>query len=164
MQKRNPAKLNKPRIKDQKKPNGLILPLYFGWQIRIVLERINDLKQHIVGPFKKYWQFMSVIVLLIITVSTIIFFKNFTDTRAATYNWTQNSWTDGASTTATALHPTNGTDWKYYQSADPSISASSTAGIMAGIATLTHTSSTDFALGIGTGVATSSDEISLDLP
>jgi hypothetical protein len=163
MLKPKPKKLNKTPAKDQKKP-GLILPLYFGWQVRIVLEKINDLSQHIVGPFKKYWQFISVVLLLIITASTLIFLKNYTDTRAATYNWTQNSWTNGASTTATALHSVDNDNWSYYQSADANLSASSTVGIMAGIATLTHTSSTDFALGIGVGVSTSSDEISLDLP
>ena len=33
-----------------------ILPLYFGWEIRVALEKIKNLQKHIVCPFKKYWQ------------------------------------------------------------------------------------------------------------
>ena len=31
-----------------------IFSLYFGWEIAV--RQVNDLRKHIVGPFKKYWQ------------------------------------------------------------------------------------------------------------
>jgi len=109
---------NKTNSKSQislSKPKELIvIPLYFGWEI--VIRKVGDLRQHIVGPFKKYWQYIVVVLALIITVSTILLFNPDTANpiKAATYNFIQTSWSGGASSTASALHPDDQTGWTYF--------------------------------------------------
>ncbi len=162
MPKQNKSKqLNKRPIEDKK---GLILPLYFGWQLRIILEKVSDLRQHIVGPFQKYWHFMAVVIMLITATSAFLILKQHNDTQAATYYWTQNDWSGGASTTDIAIHGTDNDTWTAYQSADSNLTIGGNVSITATTQTLTHTLSIDFANGTSVGVSTSSDEISLDLP
>jgi hypothetical protein len=158
------TKLNKT-VKERKHV-GITLPLYFGWQIRIVMERIKDLRKHIVGPFRQYWQFITAVFILILLTSAFFFFRHQAGIYAATYNWTQNDWSGGASTTATALHPGDRDYWDQYQSADSSLSASSSVGIIASLAALTHTTASDFSAGTSTGAiaSTTLDALVLDLP
>ena len=75
----------KKRIYKKRKPikKELILPLYFGWEIAV--RRVKDLRKHIIGPFKKYWQYMAVVVLLIALVSSTMLLKNYESVEAATY-------------------------------------------------------------------------------
>ena len=75
----------KKRIYKKRKPikKELILPLYFGWKIAV--RRVNDLRKRIVGPFKKYWQYMTVVVLLIALVGSTMLLKNYESVEAATY-------------------------------------------------------------------------------
>jgi len=133
---------NKPNKKRFKKE--LILPLYFGWEL--VLRKVYDLKKHIVGPFKEYWQYITVVFLLIIVVSTglILINKNFT-ALGATYGWVQSTWSEGASTTAVATHTDNQTNWTKYYSKDDNVSTSSDQlTLSSGSASVEQTLSDDF--------------------
>ena len=121
----------------------LILPLYFGWEL--VLRKVSNLKQHIVGPFKEYWQYISVVFLLIIIVSTgLIINKNYT-AFGATYGWVQSTWSGGASTIAVATHTDNQSNWTKYYSADDNISTSSDQlTLSSGSSEVEDTETTDF--------------------
>ncbi len=162
----NPPTLKLRRTSNKIKNKGLILPLYFGWQIRVIIEKVSDLRQHIVGPFKKYWHFMTVVIMLVTATSAFLILKQYNDTQAATYYFTQSDWSGGASTTDIAIHGTDNSTWDKYQSADSNIdfSTNNQISIASTTQTLTHTLSADFANGTSVGVSTSSDEISLDLP
>ena len=144
-------KLNNKKSKN--KNWEITLPLYFGWQIKIILEKVKDLKKHIVGPFKEYWQYMSAVVVLIALVSTALILRQFSPSRAATYNWVQSSWTGGASTTATASHTnvSDRTNWDKYQSASSNMTIGSNLSITPTTASTTHTLDGDFT---GTNVNT----------
>jgi hypothetical protein len=151
-------RINKRNLKNN---NEYSFPLYFGWEI--VLRKVDDLKKHIVGPFKEYWQYMTAVVLLIAVVSTGLILNNYFQTKAATYHFVQSSWIGGQSDDI-ALHPGDQADWTKYSAKDDNINADENLTIISETLTLTHDTTADFTGGTLQGVLITGDEISLDLP
>ena len=60
-----PKPTTKKRVYKKRKAvkKEFIFSLYFSWEIAV--QRVKDLRKHIVGSFKKYWQYMTVVVLLV---------------------------------------------------------------------------------------------------
>jgi hypothetical protein len=91
--------------------------------------------------------------------------KQYNDTQAATYYFTQSDWSGGASTTDIAIHNIDNTGWDKYYSADSNLdfTTDGQVSIASSTQTTTHTLTADFANGVSTGVLTTGDEIKLDL-
>lgn len=129
------------KIKKYKKE--LILPLYFGWEL--VLRKVSDLKKHIVGPFKEYWQYMTTVFVLIIIVSISLIIKNNQTAFGATYGWLQATWSGGADVNAVADHTNNQSGWTKFFSKDDNIStADDQLTLSSGSSEVEHTSTNDF--------------------
>jgi hypothetical protein len=105
--KRRIEKINRRNI--EKNRGEIILRLYFGWQIKIILERVKNLKNHIVGPFKEYWQYMTAVFILIAVVSIGLLLQSDYRAKGATYGWIQNTWSGGADEKE---HHRSGGDWE----------------------------------------------------
>jgi len=141
----------------------LILPLYFGWQIKVVLskikraavlfynsfalEKVKNLQNHIIGPFKKYWQFMTVVVLLIALVSSSMLLKNYESVEAATYYFVQSDWSGGLDGGVYPDHTDNKTNWNKYSAVDDNMATSTDLSLTATSASWTQTTDADFNLG-----------------
>lgn len=92
---------------------SFVFPLCFGWGLAVV-----KIRKRILWPFKKHWQEVVALLLLISIVASGLFFRQTTPSLAATYYWVQTDWSGGATTT-TAVHPTNQTGWtKFYEKDD----------------------------------------------
>jgi outer membrane protein assembly factor BamB len=89
----------------------------------------------------------KIIVKLLILIVVFGLFLPQNSTYAATYYFTQNDWSGGATTTS-AVHPTNQTGWNYYLSKDSTLSATGTLNLIPITSTVTQTSDTDFSAGI----------------
>ncbi|MDA3814972.1 MAG: hypothetical protein PF549_01235 [Patescibacteria group bacterium] len=155
----------KKRNKNIQKKRETILSLYFGWRLRIILERTT---QKLRGPFKTHKQYLVATLTLIFIISGSLIVKNHYFSKAATYEWLQTSWTTGETTnthTHTNEQASPGT-WDEYQSADSNLdfSTEGEVSISPTTETLTHESETDFSNGISTGVTTTGGIIQLDLP
>ncbi|PIR75379.1 MAG: hypothetical protein COU34_03090, partial [Candidatus Magasanikbacteria bacterium CG10_big_fil_rev_8_21_14_0_10_43_9] len=96
-----------------------------------------------------------VFLFFIVQFGVTVFYKHAAPAYAATYTFTQSSWSGSASTTATGLHPGDATGWTYYYSASSTISAGSDVRLSAVTDSFTKTSDTDFG-----GATTSSVEVS----
>jgi hypothetical protein len=57
-----------------KKERGVVLPLYFGWQLRLILEKAQEGTKRVFWPFKKHWQAKVATLLLGAIAFTSIFF------------------------------------------------------------------------------------------
>jgi len=97
-----------PKKEPQKKE--IILPLYFGWGIKVAIDKFEE---KIVTPFKNKYEFVGVFILVSIIVMGTMIFLTINTTLGVTYTWTQTDWDDGATTTY-PLHPTNVTGWTKY--------------------------------------------------
>jgi len=86
--------------------------------------------------FKNLIKFFAI---SIIVVAGLFVFSQ--SAKAATYTFTQSSWTGGA-TSITAVHPTNQTGWTYASTTDSNI-ATSTAGQLTLKATAASATQTD---------------------
>ena len=102
-------KVNKVKKSTSKE---IVLPLYFGWEL--VIRRIENWQQHIIGPFKKYWQYMSVVMVFIVIIGTFFLVRDSEPIIAGTYSFTQTGWT--ASSTNTGAHTTDQSGWTDYWS------------------------------------------------
>ncbi|MCU0652968.1 MAG: fibronectin type III domain-containing protein, partial [Candidatus Pacebacteria bacterium] len=122
---------------------GLVLSLYFGWQLRIFLEKGTEKTFWI---FKNYWQYAAIVILMISAVGIGIFFHEYRFAAAETFSWNQSDWSGGTSTIA-AVHPTNKLGWTEYYEKDTELSASSTLSLAPIAYTVIQTSDTDFASG-----------------
>lgn len=126
--------------------SGIHVPLIFGWEIAVVMQRVADIRQHIVGPFRTYrayaWSVSSITVAII--VGSIFFFH--APLRAATYTWVQTSWAGGI-TANTAIHPTHQTGWTEYSAKDSSVTAGATVALSTQSLSQTETTDTSFAAG-----------------
>ena len=109
-----------------------------------VIERIKDLKKHIVGPFKEYWQYMTAVVLIIALVSSTLFLNQSSPTMAATYTWEQASWAGAVNTSTFPVHPTNQTGWTDYYAKDINVVAGENLTMNSVSDSWTETSDTDF--------------------
>jgi hypothetical protein len=101
-------------------------------------------------------------ILFIVASLGIFFYKDYI-AKGATYGFIQSSWS-GGQTANTAVHPTNENNWNQYSAKDANTSAGATVSITSEITALTHTLSADFSGGTGTGVLTTGDQVSMDLP
>ena len=122
----------------------LVLPLYFGWEI--VIRHQKDWRQHVMKPFKTYWQYMTVVTFFIVVISSLFLFIHSQLGKAATYTFSQTSWL-GGETANTASHSSDRTNWTEYISKDSNIAAGTEIVLTEGITTLTETSDTDFNAG-----------------
>jgi outer membrane protein assembly factor BamB len=114
----------------------------------------------------KSWRKIIVKGVILIVVFGLFLPQN--STYAATYYFTQNDWSGGATTTQ-AVHPTNQNGWNYYSSKDSSLSATGTLNLILTTSTITQTSDTDFSSGtlnstriVGTGTSAVIQLSSLD--
>ena len=82
--------------------------------------------------------------------------------KAATYGWVQTVWSTLSSNTAE--HVSDQTGWEEYSAKDSNVSTGDSVSITSEITTLTHTTTSDFSSGTGTGTITTGDEVGLDLP
>lgn len=141
-------------VEKTEKSHKITLPLYFGWEIVVMVRRAEDWQKHVIKPFKRYWQYITVVAVLILVSSTSFFWYLSSISKAATYYFTQTSWSGGA-TANTATHGTDRSGWTEYTSKDSNISAGTEVLLTESINTLTETSDVDFGAG-----STSNIEIS----
>lgn len=127
-----------------------IFPLYFGWEMAI--QHVDQWKKHLLGPFKAYWQYMTVVVLLIAATSFYFFINRSFITLGATYTFEQGSWTGGVSAT-TATHTSDREGWDKYSAKDSTISAGASLALQETSNPLTQASSTDFTAGTTSNTA-----------
>ena len=86
---------------------------------------------------------LLVIAVILTNLITTIFFPNVNRSQAATYYFTQNSWSGGASDSP-AYHDSNQSGWANYASKDFLVSATSSIALSATATTTTQTSDSDF--------------------
>ena len=122
-----------------------IFPLYFGWEIAV--RRVKDLRKHIVGPFKKYWQYMTVVVILMVIVSAGFFINNYYDIKASTFSWTQTDWTGGVDGGSFPDHTDNKTNWTKYSAVDSSMATTTSLSLVPTASSITETTDADFNAG-----------------
>lgn len=146
MKQANEEKINKKTKKKFKKE--IILPLYFGWEL--VLRKVYDLKKHIVGPFKEYWQYITAVFVLILIVSTGLILHNNPTAFGATYGWIQSTWIGGADTGAVATHTSNQSNWTKYFSKDTNVVAGDTLTLSSGSSSVEDTTTAQFDAGANT--------------
>lgn len=101
--------------------------------------------------------------------------------KAATYYWTQSSWTgadptdqfacetaggtwDATNSKCTAVHITNATNWTLYSEKDENATIGENVSISLQVEAVTEDETTEFSDGASVGVTTDSDIVSLDLP
>jgi len=96
----------------KKKKKEILLPLYFGWGIKVVVDKFEE---KVISPFKNKYQFTGVFLLVSIAVVGIVMLLTMNTTIGVTYTWVQTDWDQGA-TSSYPLHPTYTTGWEYYSS------------------------------------------------
>lgn len=138
----------------------LILPLYFGYALKI---KIIRLKNNLLWPFKKRWQkaVAAVLVIILISASFSIYFNysSSPSAYAATYTFTQTNWNTLSSNTA--AHSSDQSNWTQYSATSTWIAASSTVMVAASTTTWTMTDDGTSDTGFNNaGVATSSATVS----
>ncbi|MBU1045499.1 hypothetical protein KJ616_00005, partial [Patescibacteria group bacterium] len=112
---------------------GLVLPLYFGWAVKLDLVKFcrENLDWHLewhpklpklpiklnIKFFHKKWQRIVGLffVACIIGLGTFFFYRIYF-TSSVTYQWTQTDWSGGEDVANYPLHPTNQTNWTKYWS------------------------------------------------
>ncbi|MBU4455254.1 fibronectin type III domain-containing protein [Patescibacteria group bacterium] len=139
--------------KERAKPR-LILPLYFGYALRIDLIKI---KQKLLWPFKKHWQHVTAVILLITLISATIFLNNQPAARAATYTWNQTSWSGGLDGGVYPDHTNNQSGWTKYSAKDAEIDTATAGEVKLSVASgsMTQTTDTDFNAGTFASTAVS---------
>ncbi len=95
-------------------------------------------------PFKKYWQEIVAVALLLALIGSNFFWHQPSLIQAATYTWVQTDWSGGVSTTATAVHPDNQTGWSYYYEKGEDVTATSSVSLGATGGFVLETSDVDF--------------------
>ena len=143
-----------------KKKEDVSFPLYFRWEL--VLRRVSDAKKHIVGPFKKYWQYSVAVIVLIVFVSTTMFMYSGHNVYAAVYNWDQSDWSGGVSE-ENPDHDNNQNNWNKYSSKDENILAGSDISLGIENNSFSDTLNNDFNSGtLLNDVVASNDSLTLD--
>ncbi|RLJ09372.1 MAG: hypothetical protein DRP15_03955, partial [Candidatus Aenigmatarchaeota archaeon] len=131
-----------PTIIEKKR---VVLPLYFGYGLKISLVKLSKEALNFTSRvFKKWWQEAVALVLLLIMVISGFLLHFSKKTLGATYTWTQNDWSGGASTTATAVHPDNQTGWNYYYEKGEDVSATTSVSLTTSGGFILETSDVDF--------------------
>jgi len=157
-----------PREKFTKiiKKRETILSLYFGWRLRVILEKTTE---RLRGPFRTHKQYVLATLTLIFLISGSLVIKNYYFSQAATYEWTQTAWTTQTSNTHTHTNEMDATpplqgSWVEYSAVDSSVSTGNSVSIIAETTSLEHTLSGHFSAGTSQGTLTTGDQVSLDLP
>jgi len=153
-----------------KNPRGKIvfnLPIFFslfGWRPRIVLI-LQKTRKEPLWPFRKYWQEIVAVVLLLALIGSNFFWYQPSLIQAATYTWVQTDWSGGASTTATAVHPDNQTGWNYYYEKGEDVEATTSVSLTTAGGYVLETSDVDFQEGTfdKTQISGSGDSASITL-
>lgn len=145
MLKNKPKRIIKKRVckKRGTVKKEFVLPLYFGWEI--VVRRVNDLRKHIVWPFKKYWQQTLAGVFLLVLTGSGIWLADYFLVKAATFYWTQNDWITQSSDPAN--HTSNKTGWVKYSAKDDNLSTGANLSLSLASDSQTQTSDDDFNAG-----------------
>lgn len=128
---------------------SLLIPSYMKGEVNvwtnlrtigklIMSKEFKPLRMAVVSQF--------VFLYIVIQLGFVVFVHFSKPTLAATYNFVQTSWTT-VSTTATAAHPTNETNWANYFSASSTISTGTEIELLPVSVSTTHTSDTDFSTG-----------------
>ena len=133
--------------RNKKKEKSLILPLYFGWGLKIALVKLPSNTHNLTSKiFKKWWQEAVALILILTVVASSFFWYHPQPALGATYTWFQTDWSGGATTTA-AVHPANQTGWTRYYSASSTLSIGTELTLSATASSTTQTSDTDFNAG-----------------
>ncbi|MBU3964591.1 fibronectin type III domain-containing protein [Patescibacteria group bacterium] len=131
----DPQKLqkNKKAKKLEVQKEGLVLPLYFGWAIKLDFVKFYrenldwHLEWHLKLPklpiklnikfFHKKWQriMSAFFAVCIIGLGGFLFYHIYF-TSSVTYQWVQTDWSGGEDQVNYPLHPTNQTNWTKYWS------------------------------------------------
>ncbi|KKS52789.1 MAG: hypothetical protein UV82_C0005G0039, partial [Candidatus Magasanikbacteria bacterium GW2011_GWD2_43_18] len=102
-----------------------------------------------------------VFLFLIVQLGITVFYKHSTPALATGDAFTQESWSGGATTTVTGLHPGDATGWTNYYSASSTISASTDVRLAAQSLSTIETSSADFTAGTHSATIVSSNSVML---
>ena len=138
-------KLEKEKL-EKKERERIEFPIFFailGWQLRLALVRV---RKKVLWPFKKYWQEVVAVILLISLIFSSIFWYHPQVALGATYYWIQTDWSGGATTTP-AVHPENRTNWTYYFEASTTLNIGTQISLATTTGFVTHTSDADFSQG-----------------
>ena len=139
-----PKKSTNPKKSSSKKKKGIVLPLYFGYGLKISLVKLSrDALNFTSRVFKKRWQEALALVLLATMVVSGFLLYSSKITLGATYTWTQNDWSGGTST-ETAVHPDNQTGWSYYYEKGEDVTATSSVSLTTAGGYVSETSDVDF--------------------
>ena len=148
----------------EKEDKGIILPLYFGYGLRIALVKLSNNTLNLTSRvFKRYWQEATALVVLIAMVSSWLYFYPSETVLGATYNWVQTDWSGGADTENFPDHDNNQTGWTKYYEKDSAVSASTELTLTIASSSQTQTTDTDFNAGSHTLTEVSGTGESADL-
>ena len=120
---------------------GLVLPLYFGWAVKLDLVKFcrENLDWHLewrpklprlpiklnIKFFHKKWQRIIGIFFIagVVGLGTFLFYRVYF-TSSVTYEWTQTDWSGGEDIVNYPIHPTNQTNWTKFWSKPDEIKTS----------------------------------------
>ncbi|RLE63324.1 MAG: hypothetical protein DRJ47_09565 [Thermoprotei archaeon] len=143
-----PIYQKKKRNKKKEKEKSLLLPLYFGWGLKVVLVKLSSDTLNLTSKiFRRWWQEAVALILLVAVTTSSFFWYQSQSTLGATYTWIQTDWSGGADTVNFPVHPTNQTGWTKYYSKDAEIIAGTELTLIQHSGSTTHTSATDFNAG-----------------
>ncbi|MCK4453915.1 fibronectin type III domain-containing protein [Candidatus Parcubacteria bacterium] len=150
------------RLKWQFKHSEVILPLYFGYGLKIALVKLsNDTLNLTSKVFKKHWQEAVALVLLVVMVSSGFWFYPTRTVLGATYYFVQTDWSGGLDGETYPVHPTNKTNWTKYNAKDSETIASTELALTTTSDSWTQTSSADFNAGTPNSVSINEGDVIL---
>ena len=132
---------------------GFVLPLYFGYGLKISLIKLSSRYLNLTSKlFKKRWKEAVVLSLLVSIITSSFFLFNPNTVKGATYYFVQTDWSGGADTVNFPNHTSNQTGWTKYYEKDGNITAGATLTLSATSDSWTQTTANDFDQGIKTDV------------
>ena len=150
------SSLLEKRIK--KRRREVILPLYFDWQVKLILEKNTA---RFFRPFKKHWQEAVALLLLITIIGSSFLFQQTRPVLGATYTWVQTDWSI-ADTGNYPVHPGDQTNWVKYYAKDAALATTTGAIILSATAdSRTQTTDDDFNSGTLNDVVASEGDLRL---
>jgi Purple acid Phosphatase, N-terminal domain/Fibronectin type III domain len=144
--------------KKKKNNKGFILPLSFNYGLKLSLVKIKR------TFLNTRWKYITVGIITISFLTTSIFLNNFNQSRAATYNWSQASWSGGTSADV-ATHTSDQSSWNKYTSKDSNITVGDTVALTETETSQSETSDTHFNAGTAsdTIVSGTGDDAGIEL-
>jgi len=148
------------------KERGFILPLYFGYGLKIALVKLTSNALNLTSKiFRRWWQEAVVLVLLVVLISSgFLFFQNVKNILAATFEWIQTDWSGGANTVDFPAHPADKAGWTIYYSKDTNIIAGTELTLTVTSASVTQNSYDVFNAGTKDDVYVSGGNVYLQKP